>query len=90
MATSQYTDEQIVAGFTEAANATEVMKARIESTSDALDRLIGELAGVRSFAAGVSSDVHCYRRICEQQNRLLEARQMLQKLENALDKNYRK
>lgn len=85
MATSQYTDEQIVAGFIEAAGATRAMKARIESTSDALDRLIGELAGVRSYAANVSSDFNPYLRICDQQDRLLEARQILQNLERILE-----
>ena len=85
MATSQYTDEQIVAGLIEAAGATRAMKARIESTSDALDRLLGELRSIRSYAAGVSSDKYIYSKICEQHIRLLEARQILQNLAETIE-----
>ena len=85
MATSQYTDEQIVAGFIDAAGATRSIKARIESSSDALDRLIGELRSVRSYAAGISSDDYAYSKICDQHNRLLEARQILQNLVEILE-----
>jgi hypothetical protein len=84
MATSQYTDEQIVAGFIQAAGATRSMVARIESSGDALDRLLGELRSVRSYAAGISSDEYAYSKICEQHNRLLEARQILQNLKEIL------
>jgi hypothetical protein len=60
------------------------MVARIESSGDALDRLLGELRSVRSYAAGISSDEYAYSKICEQHNRLLEARQILQNLKEIL------
>ena len=84
MATAEQIDEQIVANIIEHVGATGAMVARVESTADALDRLIGELAGVRSYAAGVYSQDYAYRKLSDQHNRLLEAREILQKFKDIL------